>query len=152
MDFTNMKSLIDTISNDLTETILDDVIEKIKETESEVISDVIYQGVFQPNYYDRRGSENGGLGDKENMKASYITSKNGVSVEVVNETRGNDSYENYDEKGYIAGIIESGEGYTWGRRPNERPFTELTSEKLENENIIENEIARSMRNKGYIVE
>lgn len=112
------------------------------------IKEMVYEGEFQPNCYDRRG-ENGGFGDRRNIVVTPVGS--GV-ITVENIAKGNENEPYADAKGErLDEIIEYGEDYTWNRQPNARPVFEFTKKELES-GILEDMYKRKLKNMGYDIE
>ena len=112
------------------------------------IKQMVYEGEFQPNYYNRR-KENGGFGDRRNIIITPVES--GV-ITVENIAKGNENEPYADAKGErLDEIIEYGEDYTWNRKPDARPVFEFTKEELES-GILEDMYKRKLKNIGYDIE
>lgn len=112
------------------------------------IQQMVYQGEFQPTYYDRRG-ENGGYGDRENI---IVTPLQDGLICIENITKGNENEPYADAKGQrLDEIIEYGEGYTWNRQPLARPVFEFTETELRS-GLLEDMYKRKLKEMGYDVE
>lgn len=112
------------------------------------IKEMVYEGGFQPHYYDRR-EENGGFGDRRNIIVTPVGS--GVTM-VENIAKGNENEPYADAKDErLDEIIEYGEDYTWNRKPNARPVFEFTKGELES-GILEDMYKRKLKNIGYDIE
>ena len=127
------------------------IAEEMKNIEQEVINEVVYDA-YSPTYYERR-YEDGGLGDKENMKHDIEETANGFNITVKNITKGHDGYYMADghTDGYIADIIEEGKGYGYGLDDviGSRPFTEISQNVIDYTDRIDNVINKEFKRKGW---
>lgn len=86
------------------------------------IKSMVYNGVFQPNIYERR-EEHGGFCDRNNIIVTPVA-KDIVKVE-------NITLANKDELGNrLDEIIEYGQDYHWRRQPEARPVFDITEKEL----------------------
>lgn len=137
------------LKRDMTTAVRTEVIEVMKDIQQETIDDVVYNS-YSPSYYDRRGDEDG-LRDRDNMKVDVMIRGDNMNIEMTNETRGNTSYTG-STNGYIADIIESGQGY-WNSSLDERigarPFQEETQNRIDSGSEIEKTIENTLKELGY---
>lgn len=143
--------ILEELANDIAYISKSEVREELKEIQQEEIQKVVYNHPIKPIGYDRRG-EDDGLMDKENMEVDYINIKNGISLEMINTTTGNNAYDGYT-RGYIDQIIETGDGY-WrsaGINGIARPFIEATQDVIDNTDRIEEVIENELKKKGWSI-
>lgn len=125
-DYNDISQLLLDLEKDVQKKVAKSVVEKIKDIEQDVIQEVVYNQ-YNPEFYIRRGVD-GGLMDRDNMEEDIKNSKGGIEISVTNKTKGNDHYgyaQGYTD-GYIADIIETGNGYGYGLNIGKRPFQETT--------------------------
>lgn len=116
------------------------VSEEVKEVYKEEV-EYMYEE-FQPLSYERR-YENKGFGDDANWDIDVKVSNKGLELELTNETKAVNSRLRLDK------IIEEGI-YDWhGVNPEERPIYERTSERIRNEQVVENTLESELRKLGY---
>ncbi|MBM7835715.1 hypothetical protein [Clostridium sardiniense] len=143
MDFNNLKDLYSDISKKR-EIILETLGEVASDVLDETIEKVVYDGDFQPNFYERR-YKNKGYGDRENINTEIISP--GI-IQITNETLANG-----DEKGErLDSIIEYGESYGWNRQPDERPVFDITKQKLNQSGILEKVVKKELNLLGFETE
>ena len=149
-DYDDFSSLLSDLQYDLVNTVANEVAEEIKNIETEVIDEVVYNA-YDSNI-DRR-MNNGGLSDKSNMKEKIATVKNGVLIEVMNETKGNSDYSTMDgyTSDFIADIIENSEGYGYGLDDYipKRPFQEITQNYVDYTDRVDKVVEKSLNKKGW---
>lgn len=143
MDFNNLKDLYSDISKKR-EIILETVGEVASDLLNETIMEEVYNGEFEPNFYERRGRNNG-YGDRENIETELISPD---IIEITNETlaNGNEIGRGLDS------IIEYGEAYTWKRQPPERPVFDITKQKLNKSGILEKVVKKELNLLGLETE
>lgn len=120
---------------------------KIKKVMAGKVMSEVYSA-YTPTFYKRRGARkgSGGLADTESMSVRVGMKKDGVFVNISNDSRPI----GFDEAGrtnmYLDEIIEEGTG---GEAPWEqpRPFMAETENELRDKEIIENIIKKEV---GYI--
>lgn len=157
------------LENDITEVVTTECKDIIEDKMHEN-SNLIYED-YEPwgkKPYIRR-KENGGYGDKGNIHTQIINNGNGdITLLTSNDTKGNSGETNTkgdNPNEYIDYIIEEGgeENYKWrhgagngqaGHKepydfPLPRPVSEWTMDDLNETNIIENTIEKSLKSKGY---
>lgn len=141
--------LLTDLQFDLIETAYE-VAEEIKDIEAEVIDETVYNA-YDSNI-DRR-MDNGGLSDKSNMKEEIVSIKDGVTIEVTNETKGNSNYSTMDgyTSDFIADIIEDSEGYGYGLDDYipKRPFQEITQNYIDYTDRVDKVVEKSLDKKGW---
>lgn len=98
---------------------------------------------YEPKVYKRRGFL-GGLADKENI-VPYV---DGMSLEVVNEAS---CVTGEPLSGFVAEIVESGEGYTWDVDIDPRPFHSVAERNVVQSGEAERALARGLQRQGYEV-
>lgn len=130
--------------------VADEVADEMKNIEVEVINETVYNAYNSS--IDRR-MEKGGLSDKSNMEEDIDLIKDGVSIGVINTTKGNDEYSYADgyTSGFIADIIEEGHGYGYGLDEyiGAREFQETTQNYIDHTNRIDNVVEKSLNKKGW---
>lgn len=149
--FDDLESLWNYAKKEIKKTMKNEVVEKMKDVEQEVIQEVVLNA-YDSSYYDRRSESTDGregLISRDNMKPTYIDKKDGISIEMTNDTRGNTNYPN-STNDFIDEIVESGQGYTWKsseiyKNQQARPFTKETQERLDSSDIIEKTIIRNSK-------
>lgn len=139
--FDSIEDLIKFVNNDIENVLLTKGAEKIKKIEQDVIEDKVY-GVYTPKFYERRFDDKG-LHDVNNMDSYLIKEGDETVLVIENDTKV--SPNSYDSRrgDYLDKIIENGLG---GDTPYNRArrFTEETQRIINNENIIQNVIKKSL--------
>lgn len=116
------------------------VSEEIKEVYKEEV-EYMYDE-FQPLSYERR-YENKGFGDDANWDIDVNIKNNGVEIELINEANAVNSSIRLDK------IIEDGI-YDWkGINPEKRPVYDRTSQRLKDEQVVENTLESELKKLGY---
>ena len=142
MDFNNLDELYLNLEKKK-EFILGSLGEYAKGVLSETIEEEIYNGDFQPRYYQRR-YKNGGFGDENNININKISSD---VIEITNDTLANG--DDYGER--LDSIIEEG-NYKWRRHPEARPVFEITNQKLNENRILEKIAKKEFESLGFKIE
>jgi len=153
--YRSLQSMYKEFKKTVTDTIEDVVPPIMKEKMAEAIELEVYMR-YSPTMYIRR-EEDGGLSDIRNMEHSIDIKGNKIIVTLVNKTRGNKNYKDYDyEEGYIDSIIITGTDYTWQgskiykSQPYPRDFYEKTNELL-NDGEVRKAIIKKLKSEGLIV-
>lgn len=147
MDIDNLEELLEKADKDI-KGVAPFVGEEAADLYHNNIKQMLYEGDFQPYYYNRR-EENGGYGDRGNIIVTPI--QNGV-VRIENITKGNENEPFADAVGQsIDEIIETGYGYTWNRQPPPRPIFEFTESELSN-GLLETMYRIKLKDMGYELE
>lgn len=104
--------------------------------------------VYSPKKYKRRG-ENGGLLDENNIVKTL--NRKTHTLKLKNITRGNEKFTPTD--GYLAGIIEKGQGYHYKFDYNgkPRPFIQKTIENLKNNKLHIHALRIGLKNQNLNV-
>lgn len=124
-----------------------DINRLVKEKMSEHVQSDVYDK-YTPKTYERR-YDNDGLSDINNMMAEYSMSNHSLTVQ--NLTVGNSNYVPQD--GFIAPIIESGEGYHYHFKyfDKPRPFIHNTYEDLLSSKEYIDTLKKSLQRQGLNV-
>ena len=123
--FDNVQKLLNHIQAKIENALEIEVLEAIKETQTDMIQEYVYDA-YTPKQYIRRGPDNGGYGDPNNIHGFV---ENGV-LRVRNLTPPNPNYRTkIKPSAYVAPAIESGKMYTW-YSPGARPAIAKTVEEL----------------------
>jgi len=121
-----LRELDKMIRNEISKVLVKEVAAEVKKVESENIEQTVYN-VYEPTVYERRGEEDGGLGDIDNMVVELTDE---MTLRVSNRTPPHPGYK-HDAltKSYIDEAVEYGEKYDY-YNPGERPFTQETVKDL----------------------
>ena len=142
--FSDLKSLEAFLKKSVDNALNAEVAQAIKETQSDVIQDVVYNA-YTPKLYQRRGALGGGLGDTTNM---YHEVYDGV-LTVENRTPPNPDYSHTAlQSKSIDTAVERGERYDYWGDAFPRPFTAKTVERLENSDILTKAISSGLNRQG----
>lgn len=162
----DIDSFLTQLETDIADTVVNDckqvVEEKFHNNSNKIYDEYIPWSSYGKQYKRRR--ENGGYGDKDNISTQIINNGNGdITLLTSNDTKGVGDAKN----NYIDEIIEEGgdKNYTWMHEngsgkagigypddfPLPRPVSEWTMDELNETNIIENTIEKSLKAKGYNV-
>ncbi len=139
--YDDIDSLFADLLNDIKTLVAEEIAEQMIEVEQDIIDENVYEA-FAPRVYERREDE-GGLRSKGNMEINIKPNGDGVTIEVMNKTRGNSDYKNY-YRGYIQPLIEEGR-YMWTRRPPARPFIDDVQKEIDNnaEEMVEEALSKN---------
>lgn len=157
----DIDSFLTQLETDITDTVVNDCKQVVEEKFHEN-SNKIYDKYTPWGWKYKRRRENGGYGDKSNISTQIINNGKGdITLLTSNDTKGVGDAYGY----YIDEIIEEGgdEKYTWRHSggsgkagigypddfPLPRPVSEWTMDELNETNIIENTIEKSLKAKGY---
>ena len=144
------KELLEALRKDILKA-CDSIAEEMKEIESKVIKEVVYEA-YQPQTYRRREDDRG-LSDTKNMHEEIMPTSDGVHIEVTNYTTGNENY--YDAQGYTAGLIQDiiieGEGYGYGLDSviGPRDFITAAQEQIDNSDEVDDVLEKELRRLGW---
>ena len=145
-EFDNVEELRRALIRDLQQAVITEVVKEMKDVEREVIEERVY-AVFSPKEYERRYA-NGGLMDEENMVEKVSITRDDISIELANMTKGNDMYRNY-WRGEIQDLIEDG-NYMWnGEMPPPRPFIDEAQSVIDTTTRISDAIDRALKKLGW---
>ncbi len=139
--YDDIDSLFADLLNDIKTSVAEEIAEQMIEIEQDIIDENVYEA-FEPRVYERR-EERGGLRCKGNMEVKIKPNSDGVSIEVMNKTRGNSEYKNY-HRNYIQPLIEEGR-YIWTRKPPARPFIDDVQKEIDNnaEEMVEEALSKN---------
>lgn len=155
----SLKALEDYLLDKIDSVLLDEVASGVKDTEQQVIQDVVYSA-YSPNVYSRRGA-NGGLSDKENMTESLVAPG---ELWVENFTPFNDGYDTLNHGFGLDELVEYGDyssGYCYdypfskAQEPTflyPRPFTQETMDRLNKTKEYLDQLWAGLRRRGIHVE
>lgn len=113
---------------------------KIKQIYKEEVDEAYNE--YEPTSYQRR-YDNNGFGDESNFDEDISLSNSGINYTLTNEAK-----PSYQSQYRLDEIIEEGK-YNWKNKPEARPVYKRTQEKLESENIIENELEDVLSSMGW---
>ena len=150
MVFNDLDSLWKYAKKEIKRSMKTEVVDEIKNTEQEVIQEVVLDA-YQPSMYARRseqGNNEDGLISKKNMTPHYSESDNYIQIDITNDTKGNTEYP-LSTSGYIDEVVEYGKEYSWiyseiARSKLPRPFTAVTQERVNSSDIVERTVKNNV--------
>lgn len=138
MTFKNINNLLKHIEKQVQDTMTNEVADTVKDNMAEAIQTSVYD-VYSPQYYNRR-MNNGGLSDVHNLEVSEI--QNGIAVhDAAPLDNGRKDY-NLDD------IIVNG----LGNQPFERDFYSETVERLQKNQEHTEALKQGLKKRGVDVE
>ena len=137
--------LFEDLEDEISTIMLTDIDEEIRKIYKDKV-DEMYDSYDRTSYIPRY-NKNGGFANEKNWN-SYID-KNKDSFEYILENETTGSMDDYGRR--IDQIIETGEGYTWTRHPEARPVYEWTMQEVEDKDIVEKTLEKSLKTKGWEV-
>ena len=141
-DYDDIAELLTDLEDDVSTILLTDLDREVKEIYKEQVN--LAYSSYEPSYYIRRYDKNEGFADKSNWK-SYISKKrNELEYEFENEALavGADYGERLDM------IIEEGK-YQYNPNPGKRAVYQNTQDEIDNSDILERTLDKSLKNKGW---
>lgn len=141
-DYDDIAELLTDLEDDVSAILLTDLDREVKEIYKEQVN--LAYSSYEPSYYIRRYDRNGGFADESNWQSDISKKRNGFEYTLENEALavGEDRGDRLDM------IIEEGI-YQYTPNPGKREVYQNTQDEIDNSDILEKALDKSLRNKGW---
>ena len=141
-DYDDIAELLADLEDDVSTILLTDVDREVKEIYKKQV-DLAYSS-YEPSYYIRRYDRNGGFADESNFHSEITKKRNEFEYKFENMALA--AGENYGER--LDMLIEEGV-YQYNPNPGKRPVYQNTQDYIEDNEIVEKVLDKSLKNKGW---